>query len=159
MSSALSVLLRVKALKEKEAMREASAKREAAAKAARAAEEAATKVRESEATLNSREDAIYERIMRKAVDLDAIEETKARVLELEKEHGKLVDTRERAVHVKARVDGELESARAAHRKCVRDCDKYVLLTEEETKQREETVLNKEETEIEDLFSTRRRGLS
>ncbi|HVB90002.1 MAG TPA: YscO family type III secretion system apparatus protein [Beijerinckiaceae bacterium] len=155
----LIVLLRVKTLKEEQALREANAKREAAAKAAEAAEEARKRVCESEATLKDREDAIYSDIMGKVVDLGAIDDTKGRVVLLEKEHGKLVDGEERATHVKARVDAELESATQLHRKSVRDRDKYILLTDEATKEIQDTALYKEENEIEELFSTRRRGPS
>lgn len=159
MTGQLNTLLRVKSLKEEQALREANARREAAAKAAEATLQARERVRESEATLRDREDAIYSEIMGRVVDLGAIDNTKGRVIQLEKDHGKLVDVQERAVHVQARVDAELETARQLHRKTVRDRDKYVLLTDEEEKEFEALTLYKEEIEIEDLFGTGRRGPS
>lgn len=155
----LTVLLRVKTLKEERALRDANVKREAAVHAAEADEQAQARVRESEATLSDREDAIYQGILGKVVDLDAIDDTKGRVVQLEKEHGRLVDVRERAAHVKARVDAELEAAAQLHRKSIKDRDKYILLRDEAKKNAEALSVYKEEIEIEDLFSTRRGGAS
>lgn len=155
----LKTLLKVKSLKEDQALREANAKREAVRKAAEATERARASVRESERTLRDREDAIYNRILGKVVGLDAIDETKGRVIQLEKDHGALVDVQERAIHVEARTQTELEAAKEQHRKAVRDRDKYILLTEDAAKVLAAQDLYKEESEIEELFSTGRRGLS
>ena len=87
----MKVLLRVKELKEQQAFRAMTAKRAQVAEAMAALEAARQHVRESAATLPAREDAIYKEIMRRVVDLDIIEETKGKVVVLEKQHAKLVD--------------------------------------------------------------------
>jgi hypothetical protein len=87
----MKVLLRIKELKEEQAFRAMTAKRAQVAEAMAALEVARQCVRESAATLPAREDAIYKEIMRRVVDLDIIEETKGKVVVLEKQHAKLVD--------------------------------------------------------------------
>ena len=90
------------------------------------------------------------------VGLTAIDEAKARVVALEKEHAKLVDAHERAVHLHAKLTEELQVAVQAYRKTVKDRDKYVILTDQLRAEHEAQLAQREETEIEDIFSTRRR---
>ena len=158
MSGELATLLRVKRLKEDRALQEAKAKREAALCAAEEADRARKIVEDSAATLPSREDAIYREILGKVVKLDAIEITKGRVVRLEKEHGKLVDAQDRAVHVQAKAEAEREEAIQLHRGAVRTRDKYVLLTDREREDIAAAAEYREEMEVEDLFGTRRRGI-
>ena len=159
MSGELTVLLRVKTLKEAKALREANAKRDAAERAAAEAEKARGTAAESEATMGTRQDAIYHEILGKIVNMTAIEITKSRVVQLEKDHGKLVDAQERAVHVHARAETERDDAIRQHRQSVKARDKYILLTDREREARDAAAEYREEIEIEDLFSTTRRGVS
>jgi phage I-like protein len=152
----ISVLLRVKQLKEEQAFRAMNTKRQQVAEAAAAVEAARIRKDDSAATLPAREDAIYEEILQRVVGLTAIEEAKARVVVLEKEHAKLVDAYERAVHVHAKLAEELQVAVQAYRKTVKDRDKYVILTDELRAEHDAQLAQREEVEIEDIFSTRRR---
>ncbi len=159
MMSQMRVLLRVKTLKEKENFRAVNRKRQEVAEAAKSVEAANARVEASRSTLPSREDAIYDEIIGQVVDLSAIEETKAKVVKLEKEHGVLVDELDRTKHVEARLKSELEARRADHRKSVKDKDKYVILTDEQQREADMIVSAKEEIEVEDLFSVRRKVAS
>jgi len=152
----LSVLLRVKQLKEEQAFRAMNAKRQQVAEALAAVEAARSRMQESAATLPAREDAIYDEILQRVVGLTAIDEVKARVVALEKEHTKLVDAYERAAHIHAKLAEELQAAVQAYRKTVKDRDKYVILTDQLRAEHEAQLAQREETEIEDIFSTRRR---
>jgi Type III secretion protein YscO len=152
----LKVLLRIKELREQQAFRIVHAKRRAVADAVSAIETADKKVRENTATLPAREDAIYRGIIGRVVDYDKIEQTKGEVLVLEREHAKLVDVLERATHVRARLEKELTEAVEAHRKTVKDRDKYIVLTEEVSSELRAQTDHREESEVEDIFSSRRR---
>jgi hypothetical protein len=152
----LKVLLRVKQLKEEQAFRAMTAKRQEVSEALAAVEAAKVRVRESAATLPAREEAIYREILRRVVDLPTIDNTKGKVLALETEHAKLVDARERAAHVHARLEKELEDAVRAYRQCVKNRDKYVVLSEQLGAELQAQIDYREESETEDIFSTRRR---
>jgi len=156
MSNQLTILRRVKELKEERALIAVHVKREEAARAAAAADEARRREQESKTTLPKREDKIYDEIIGRVVDCDTIEETKARVLNLEKEHSRLIDAKERTEHVKARLDTELDAALREHRQAVKNKDKYVILTDELDREDAQRMIYKEEIEVEDLFSTSRR---
>ncbi len=152
----MNTLLRVKQLKEQQAFRLVNTKRAQVAEATRELEAARERVAESAATLPAREAAIWAEIMRRIIDLGEIEMTKGRVLALEREHGKLVDAVERAAHVLARLENELKEAVAAHRLTIKNRDKYVILTDEMKAEAAAAVDHREESEVEDLFSTRRK---
>jgi hypothetical protein len=152
----LRVLLRVKELKEEQAFRAVHVKRREVTDAASAIEIAREKVRENAATLPAREDAIYRGIIGRVVDYDEIEDAKNEMVEIEREHARLVDTVERATHVHARLERELASAVEAHRKATKERDKYDVLTEEVSSEFRAQAAHREEIEIEDIFSTRRR---
>ena len=152
----LKVLLRIKELKEEQAFRAVHVKRREVANAAAAIEMAREKVRDNAATLPAREDAIYRGIIGRVVNYDAIEDAKNEMVEIEREHAKLVDTVERATHVHARIEKELAGVVEAHRKATRERDKYDVLTEEVGSEFRAQAALREESEIEDIFSTRRR---
>jgi hypothetical protein len=152
----LSVLLRVKQLKEEQAFRAMNAKRQQVAEALAAVDAARIRMDYSASTLPAREDAIYDEILQRVVGLTAIDEAKARVVALEKEHAKLVDAHERAAHIHAKLVEELQVVVQAYRKTVKDRDKYVILTDELRAEHNAQLSQREETEIEDIFSTRRR---
>jgi Type III secretion protein YscO len=157
MKSPLFTLLRVKQLKEEQALKDAKAKREAAARAAEATEAARKKARASAATLEERQDAVYRNIIGRVIKLDDIEDTKGRVVQIEKEHGKLVDAETRCAHVQAEAETARDTAAQRHRQSVKDVDKYVLLADGERAEALASEENREEIEIEDLFGTNRRG--
>jgi hypothetical protein len=150
----LKILLRVKELKEEKAFRAVNVKRREVAEALSTIEAARDKVREDAATLPAREDAIYQGIIGRVVDFDKIDEAKNRMQQLEKDHAKLVDSVERAVHVHARLEKELAATVASHRKTVKDRDKYMVLTDEVSSELRAQISHREEVEIEDTFSAR-----
>lgn len=152
----LKVLLRIKELKEEQAFRVVHAKRREVADAVSAIEIAREAVRENAATLPAREDAIYRGIIGRVVDYDEIEETRGEMQVLESEHAKLVDAVERTTHVHARLEKELAAAVDAHRKATKDRDKYTVLTEEVSSEFRARTAHREESEVEDIFSARRR---
>jgi hypothetical protein len=152
----LKILLRIKELKEEQAFRAVNRKRREVADALIAIDAAKKQEREDAAALPAREDAIYHPIIGHVVGYDRIEETKGKVQALEKEHAKLVDAVERATHVHARLTKQLAEATQVHRKTMIDRDKYIVLTDEVSTQNNNQVTQREETEIEDTFSGRRR---
>jgi Type III secretion protein YscO len=152
----LKVLLRVKELKEEQAFRAVHVKRREVADAASEIEMARETVRQNAATLPGREDAIYRGIIGRVVDYDKIEDAKNEMVELEREHAKLVDAVERTTHVHGRLEKELANVVEAHRKATKERDKYDVLTEEVDSEFRAQAAHREEAEIEDIFSTRRR---
>jgi hypothetical protein len=156
MIAQMKVLLRIKELKEEQAFRTMTAKRTQVAEALAKLEAAREQVRESAATLPAREDAIYREILRRVVDLDAIEDTKGKVVALEKEHAKLVDAQERAHHIHVGLEKELQDAIQAWRNTVKGRDKYVILTDGLSAELRAQLEHREEAEVEDIFTTRRR---
>jgi hypothetical protein len=155
----MRTLLRLKQLKENESLRLVNKRREEVAVAAKAEEAAAAREAESRATMGAREDRIYDEIVGKVVDLSALEETKAKVVQLEKGHTILIDESERAKHVKARADSELDAAMTGLRKAMKDKYKYVIITDELQSAADQEGAAKEELEIEDLTSGRRKKAS
>lgn len=158
MKNPLTILLRVKELREEQAFRTLTARRRLLAEAEAELAQAEAIVAASAATLRAREDAIYEEILRKVVDLNAVEDTKGKVLLLEKEHGLLLDARERAAHVVRRRKDELAAAVKHHRQCQKNKDKYIIITDEISHVLLAEATLKEETEVEDTFSTRRKAV-
>ena len=152
----MTTLLRVKQLKEEQAFRAVNAKRAQVAAAKTELEAARRLVAESAATLPMRENAIWAEIMLKVIDLGDVDTVKGRVVALEREHEKLVNAAERAAHVLARLETELSEAVEAHRQAMKNRDKYVELTDQMKTEHAALVEFKEEAEVEDLFSTRRK---
>jgi type III secretion system (T3SS) protein YscO len=154
----LSTLLRVKRLKEQNAEREARAKREAEARAQAEAERAKAMVRESKATLADRKDAIYGKIIGQVVNLDKIESTKAEEVQEEKRHQKLEDEQTRRAHLHQEA-AETRKAADLHLRSTRIAvEKYKTLTELTQAEQDAVQELREEIEIEESFSTRRRSL-
>ncbi|WP_378940848.1 YscO family type III secretion system apparatus protein [Mesorhizobium sp. ANAO-SY3R2] len=148
----MKMLLRVKELKEEQAMRAMQAKRQQFDSAQRQRVSAEADVTESAATLPSRENAIYAEILGKIVDQDEIDQTKGRVVQLEKEHGALKDIAERCRHVEHRLEGELESATLAYRYAQKKRDKFQIVTDDLVSAAAVEAEHREEVEVEDLFS-------
>lgn len=158
MSRQLKVLLRIKTLKEEEQLRVANRKRAEAAEADRLTREAQARVEASFATLAQREDLIYEEILGKVIDLAAIDDTKAKVVALQKSHARLVDEKERCAHVQQRIESERDAQIAEHKRALKDVDKYILLTETAKQEALAAADAMEEIEIEDLFCVKRGGV-
>jgi hypothetical protein len=152
----LTTLLRVKQLKEEQAFRAVNTKRGQVAAAQADLAAARKRVDESAATLPAREAAIWDEILRKIIDLDEVNKTKGRVQALEREHAKLVDAAERLTHVLTRLENELKEAVALHQQATRTRDKYVELTTELKSELVAAAEFKEESEVEDMFSTRKK---
>src|SRR6478752_2073654 len=102
MIAQMRTLLRVKDLKLEQAERAMQTKRAQRDAARREREEAARIVEESARTYAAREDAIYDEIMGREIGQDVVDETRGRVVQLEKAHAALNDDLERALHVEAR---------------------------------------------------------
>jgi hypothetical protein len=151
----LKTLLRVKQLKEDQALRTMQKKRQDLRDAQIAVDERRGVMEESRRTLRAREDAIYQEIIGTRTNVDGIEETKAKVLRLEADHQILVDDVERARHVMMRIEKELQEATNIYNKCVKDRDKYQILTTEVGATIAAELGLAEENEIEDLFSRKR----
>lgn len=155
----LKVLLRVKTLKEEQALRALQAKRRQVEEG-RAAEQRARAVEEaSRATLGSREDAIYDGIIGKIVSPEALDDTRSAVVTLEQDHARLTDATERAVHVLARLNTELDSSSAAFRFAAKVKDKYTLVLGDACEKADAAASLAEENEVEELFGGRRKELS
>ncbi len=156
MSAAMKVLLRVKQLKEQDAFRALMRQRELMEEARRQTDAAREAVAASARTLPAREDAIYREILGEVIDSGDLDETRGKVVALQRDHGRLTDALERAIHVQASAEKQLEAALANHRAALKKVDKYVVLTDEISREIAAIASAKEETEIEDLFGTRRR---
>lgn len=152
----MKVLLRVKELKQEQAFRAMQAKRVQVAQARAAAERAGDAVAESRRTYGAREDAIYAEILGTVVDSGEIDALHGRVLQLEKDHQGLKDQVERAIHVEARLEGELEVVVAGYKAAVKVRDKYTVITDDMTLTAATEAEYREEMEVEDMFSRPRR---
>ena len=155
----LTTLLRVKQLKEDQAFRAANVKRAELAQADVAVAEAKALVAESASTLDDRCEAIFRALIGRDIEVGEIDEAKGKVLQLEKEHGKLVDAHDRALHIRERVASELEAAVHHHRQATKAKDKYIIIREEVVREVQEVLSIREETEIEDMFGTRRQKIA
>jgi hypothetical protein len=155
----LTVLLRVKELKEQQAFRAVHAKRQELAQADRSVAAARATVEASAATLEARADAAYRAIIGRDIELGEVDDAKGKVLKIQQDHARLVDECDRAIHVRARVEGELTAAVQRHHEATKVKDKYIILQDELGREAAQIVALREETEIEDLFSTRRQKLA
>lgn len=152
----MMTLLRVKELKQDQAFRTMRAKRSQVEEAKTETERAHVVVEESAATMPSREDAIYADVIGRVIDLNEIDETRGRVVQLEKDHARLKDTWERARHVEARLENELETATDVYKQSTKVRDKYAILTDTLKHEAEQIVEQREEAEVEDLFARPRK---
>jgi hypothetical protein len=152
----MKTLLRVKELKQEQALTAMQAKRQQleVARAARLRAKAA--VDESAATYDAREDAIYAEIIGQIIDQGDVDTTQGRVVQLEKDHSLLKDALERALHVEARVEKELEVATAAYFAALKIRDKFQVITDDLQQTLNAEVEYNEEMEVEDMFATARK---
>lgn len=159
MMGQLKVLLRVKTLKEEQALRELQAKRRQVLEGQDAVARAERSVRDSAATLEAREDAVYDGVIGRVIGLDGLDGARAAVVAIEQDHTRLTDAKERATHVLARLDRELDASAALHRAAAKVRDKYGLLLEDARERHDAAASAAEEGEVEELFGTRRRGIA
>jgi hypothetical protein len=151
------VLLRIKELRQEQAFRAMRTKRAEVEQAVRETQEAHETVEASAATLPAREDAIYAEVLGRVIDPGEVDETRGKVVQLEKDHAALKDAWERAAHVQARLEGELEVVVDRYKQSTKARDKYVIITDDMKKEIEETANYREEAEVEDLFARPKRG--
>ena len=156
MIAQMKVLLRVKDLKLEQAERAMQAKRAQRDAARLEREEAAETVAESTRTYVAREDAIYDDIMGQEIGQDVVDETRGRVVQLEKAHVALKDELDRAQHVEARLEQELLAATAAFFAAQRARDKFTIITDDLKQAANALVEGREEVEVEDLFARPRK---
>lgn len=152
MIAQLKMLLRVKELKHDQALRAMQAKRQELDAARSAVLLAKARVEESASTYEAREDAIYAEVLGHVIDMDDVDATQGRVVQLEKDHTQLKDALERAIHVEARIEKELEEATAAYAAAVRKRDKFALLKSDAQHTLDAAAEYKEEAEVEDIFA-------
>lgn len=156
MIAQMKTLLRVKDLKLEQAERAMQAKRAQRDAARLEREQAAETVAESTRTYVAREDAIYDDIMGREIGQDVVDETRGRVVQLEKSHAALKDELDRALHVEARLEQELIAATAAFFAAQRARDKFTIITDGLQQAANALVEGREEVEVEDLFARPRR---
>lgn len=156
MIAQMKTLLRVKDLKLEQAERAMQAKRAQRDAARLEREQAAETVAESTRTYVAREDAIYDDIMGREIGQDVVDETRGRVVQLEKSHAALKDELDRALHVEARLEQELMAATAAFFAAQRARDKFTIITDGLQQAANALVEGREEVEVEDLFARPRR---
>jgi accessory colonization factor AcfC len=156
MISQMAMLLRIKELKQEQAFRAMRSKRQQVEDAMRETEHAREVVSRSAATMSAREDAIYADVVGRVVNLGEVDEVRGKVVLLEKEHARLNDAWERAKHVEARLEGELETATVRYRQSTKVHDKYVIITDAMRQEAADVLNQREEVEVEDLFARARR---
>lgn len=151
MIAKFKVLARVKATREDAALRFLTAKREELRRAHQLQEQRNKAVEESAATYDDREDAIYQPIMKKTIDGLAIDETKERVTNLQKDHERLKDELEMAIQRCQRLNKEEEEARLAYQAAQKTREKYDNMLSDMRMEQATLAESKEEAEVEDLF--------
>lgn len=152
----MKTLLRVKELKESQAFRTVQLKRRQVEEGKATVEQASDVVQDSKRSYASREDAIYGEILGQVVALDALDDTRGKVVSLEQSHARLVDALDRATHVLDRLDKELDAAKDAHKAASKQKDKYGIITEDMRRKAASEADRKLEGEVEELFGSRRR---
>jgi hypothetical protein len=151
----MTVLLRLKTIKEEQALRVLRAKRRQVAEGEAALEQARQAVDASARTLDAREDAIYESILGQVVDLGALDDTRGAALALAQAHSRLADASNRAAYNLERLTGECAAAAERHRAATRVRDKYAILRDDLGARADAEAQAREENEVEELFCRRR----
>lgn len=145
------VLARVKATREDAALRFLTSKREELRRAHEIEKQRSIAVQDSEVTLTDRENAIYQPIMKQTVSSQAIDETKDKVTQLQKDHERLQDELEMSVQQCLRLSNEEENARRAYQAAQRVREKYDMMLSDMTHEHSVIAESKEEAEVEELF--------
>ncbi|WP_298959693.1 YscO family type III secretion system apparatus protein [uncultured Methylobacterium sp.] len=155
----MTVLLRLKRLKEEQALRALQAKRREVTAAEEALAQARAAVAASAASLPAREDAIYAAILYRVVDPDDLEETRGAVEALRREHLRLVDAAERAAYVLHRLAEELAERVQAHLRAARTTEKYDLVRGDLVAVADAAAAVAEENEVDEMFGSRRQEVA
>lgn len=155
----MTVLLRLKRLKEEQALRAVQAKRREVAEGEAALGEARTIVAASAATLPAREDAIYRAILGTVVELDALDDTRGAVVALLQGHARLEDAAARAAYVLHRLEGELKEDVLVHSRATRMTQKYTLVRDDLVGAAADAATLAEENEVDEMFGNRRREVA
>lgn len=151
MMKQMRTLLRVKQMKHDEALREMQIRRKRVEEAGEVTRQAEKTLEESRRSYGAREDAIYARILGAVIDPGQVDETRARIVGLEKDHTRLVDALERARHVQARLERELEEATTKYFSALRARDKFTMINQELLREAEVAAEYREDVENEDRF--------
>lgn len=151
----MTVLLRLKTIKEAQAQRVLRAKRRQVAEGEAALKQALRAVDASARTLDAREDAIYEPVLGQVVDRGALDDTRGAVFTLTQAHVRLADASDRAAYNLDRLTGECAVAAERHRAAARVRDKYAILRDDLGAQADAAAEGREENEVEELFCRRR----
>ena len=146
------ILCRVKKLREESLFHALQVKRNELAKAELNVAERTCAVRKNEETLPARINAVYNEIMNQIVDVNDIDETKAKIVSLQNDHQQLIDQLERAIQTKIRLEKEVEEARQAYQIALRNKDKFDMIKSDLEAELAFFFEQKEEAEIEDLFA-------
>jgi hypothetical protein len=152
----LRVLLNVKTHREEQISRRVKQTNEEVRRAEEESRRAKDHVRRSKETLSSRYDDAYSEIIGKVVKLDDIEQTKAKVVRIDKDHDKLVDAETRAVHTRADKEKLRDQALVEHKSARATVEKYKILTERLSEAEATLAEKREEDELEDTSGSRRR---
>lgn len=148
----MKALLRIKELKQERALSAMRAKQAQLEQARIETQEALEIAEEFRETMPEKENAIYDTVMRRVVNLDGIDDVRAKIVELQNEYNALKDDWDRALQIEKRIEGELTEAVNAYRAAVKQRDKYITITETMQAEADAEADRKEEIEIEDLFS-------
>jgi len=147
-----ATLCRVKELHEQNSLRTLRAKRTAVEKAQLAEDDQRSIAAQSAQTLPDREAALFDAIMKVAVTVHDIDETKHKALKLREDHQALADEVERRVQIRMRCEKERDQARAEYQMAQRNLDKFNMIKSDLETQQLLAAEEREELEIEDLFS-------
>ena len=151
----MSVLLRLKTIKEEQALRVLRAKRRQVAEGEAALEQARQAVDASARTLDAREDALYKPILGQVVDRGTPDDTRDAAVALAQAHGRLTQVSDRAAYNLDRLTGECAVAAEHHRAATRVRDKYAILRDDLGVRADAEAQGREENEVEELFCRRR----
>lgn len=155
----MTVLLRLRRLKEEQALRAVQAKRREVVDGEAALATARRTVAESAASLPTREDSIYRAIIGTVVDPDRLDDTRGQVVALQQAHKRLEDAAERADYVLHRLRTELQAAVDHHQRAMRMTEKYTLVRTDLVEQAEAVATLAEENEVDEMFSGRKREVA
>ncbi len=146
------ILCRVKKLREDSLFRALQLKRRELKKAVLAVEKLTIDVQNSDETLPARINDVYNTIMLQVVDVDDIDETKTKVINLQEDHQRIVDRLERAIQIKIRLEKEMEEASTTYHVAQRNREKFDRIRTDLESEAAIAFEQKEESEIEELFT-------
>jgi mannitol-specific phosphotransferase system IIBC component len=155
----IDMLLHIKEKKEEQAARRVQQQRQQLAESSKAVDEAREVLDANAQTLSSRQDAVYRRILNRRVGITDIEVANGALMEIDRGHDLLVAAVNRAVYVQERAAADLAGCLDAHRQATRTRDKYLTLADDLRTQLSEQQMQRDETEVEDMFGSRFKRLA